>query len=167
MSRLSSSDLVDVLGTPFAPDVLAGELGSAVVVDLTDVPDVIEPSVIDTVLTLPVLLVGLTGQPERPGSTGASLVDVLLSLDDAELDVVLGRLEANPLASISLALLLRASEQRSVPDGLVAESATYSMLQGGPEFARWRGQPAAEEEARRPSPDGSSPGRTPGSHFRR
>ncbi len=46
--------------------------------------------------------------------------------------------ERTPLAAMSLVLLLRDSERRPVHDGLVAESITYSMLQGGPEFAAWR-----------------------------
>jgi enoyl-CoA hydratase/carnithine racemase len=40
-------------------------------------------------------------------------------------------------------LLLRGAEGRSVDDGLVAESAVYSMLQAGPEFAAWRDGRAA------------------------
>ena len=44
---------------------------------------------------------------------------------------------ANPLAATALALHLRGSDGRSVTEGLVAESVTYSLLQGGPEFARW------------------------------
>jgi 1,4-dihydroxy-2-naphthoyl-CoA synthase len=36
------------------------------------------------------------------------------------------------------AWLLRAAPARSVSDGLVAESAAYSVLQSGPEFAAWR-----------------------------
>jgi enoyl-CoA hydratase/carnithine racemase len=35
-------------------------------------------------------------------------------------------------------MLLRSSGSRSVADGLLAESAVYSMLQGGPELAAWR-----------------------------
>jgi Enoyl-CoA hydratase/isomerase len=153
VSRLSSSELLDVLDTPFAPDVLGGELGSAVVVDLTDAADILEPSVVAAVHSLPVLVVGLTGEPDCPSRAAASLADVLLSPDDAEIGVVLECLEANPLAAISLALLLRASERRSVPDGLVAESVTYSMPQGGPEFARWRAsRPPRERQGGREPP---------------
>ncbi|MDQ1515769.1 MAG: hypothetical protein QOE80_1599, partial [Actinomycetota bacterium] len=48
------------------------------------------------------------------------------------------RFEQTPLAATALALLLRGSENRSVEEGLVAESAAYSTLQAGPEFTRWR-----------------------------
>jgi enoyl-CoA hydratase/carnithine racemase len=42
-----------------------------------------------------------------------------------------------PLAGVSAALLLR-SPRPDVDDGLNAESATYSLLQAGPEFQAWR-----------------------------
>jgi enoyl-CoA hydratase/carnithine racemase len=45
--------------------------------------------------------------------------------------------EANPIAAASLDLLLGLTEQLDVPSGLVAESATYSMLQAGPEHRAW------------------------------
>jgi len=55
---------------------------------------------------------------------------------------VLGAIEQNlarfPIASVALALLLRSQPGRSVDEGLVAESAVYSVLQSGPEFAAWR-----------------------------
>jgi hypothetical protein len=141
---------LELLDTPFGPDVVAGELGSAVVVDLTDAPDLIQPSAVEALVTLPVLLIGLIGQPDRPKPTAASLVDVLVTPGDPAVDVMLGCLGAYPNAVISLALLLRASERRTVPDGLVAESAAYSMLQGGPEFARWR---ASRPAKKRPGGD--------------
>jgi enoyl-CoA hydratase/carnithine racemase len=47
-------------------------------------------------------------------------------------------LAANPVAGSALALLLRSSSGLDVPAGLVAESATYSALQDGAEFRRWR-----------------------------
>src|SRR5262249_29704565 len=54
------------------------------------------------------------------------------------LDAIIERFHANPMASTSLALLLRGSEQRPIGDALAAESAVYSTLQSGREFARWR-----------------------------
>ena len=47
-------------------------------------------------------------------------------------------IDANPQAATSLAVLLRASDTRSVADGLHAESAVYGVLQAGAEFAAWR-----------------------------
>ena len=71
--------------------------------------------------------------------------------DDAQLGAVLATVADSPLASTTLAVLLRTGPHRSVPEGLVAESAAYGLLQGGPEFARWRaGHPARA----RPEPAG-------------
>jgi enoyl-CoA hydratase/carnithine racemase len=50
---------------------------------------------------------------------------------------------ANPVAGAALALLLRGSAGLGVPAALVAESATYSALQEGTEFRRWRSDHAA------------------------
>jgi hypothetical protein len=44
----------------------------------------------------------------------------------------------HPIAATTLALLLRGQGHLSVGEGLVAESAAYSVLQSGPEFAAWR-----------------------------
>ncbi len=62
----------------------------------------------------------------------------MLSEDDPVLERVEENLAAQPIASTTLALLLRGAERRSLSDGLVAESASYSVLQSGPEFAAWR-----------------------------
>jgi enoyl-CoA hydratase/carnithine racemase len=70
---------------------------------------------------------------------------VLVAPTGAELDRLTGTVAANPLAATAFALLLRTApatpgpaEPAAVQAGLIAESATYSMLQAGPEFARWR-----------------------------
>ena len=64
------------------------------------------------------------------------LADV--TIDEGGLDPIVDALERAPMAALALVLLLRGGGQRSIEDGLVAESLTYSMLQGGPEFAAWR-----------------------------
>jgi enoyl-CoA hydratase/carnithine racemase len=63
---------------------------------------------------------------------------VLLAADDPLVELLLATIAAQPIAAAALAVLLRASELRSVEDGLAAESAVYSTLQAGPEFAAWR-----------------------------
>ena len=50
----------------------------------------------------------------------------------------MANLEACPITAATLALLLRGQPDRSLDLGLVAESAAYSVLQAGPEFAGWR-----------------------------
>jgi enoyl-CoA hydratase/carnithine racemase len=73
----------------------------------------------------------------------ADLVDLVV--EDAR--SVMAAVQANPQAAVTLALVLRASLTLAVPAGLAAESAAYSMLQAGVEFARWRlgASPASPE----------------------
>ena len=74
---------------------------------------------------------------------GADLVDVVVG-DAVAATRVVEAIDERPLAATALALLLRGADRRSVPDGLVAESATYSLLQFAPEHVGWldrRGPP--------------------------
>ena len=50
----------------------------------------------------------------------------------------MANVRARPRPSVALALLLRGQPRRTLDDGLVAESAVYSTLQAGPDFAAWR-----------------------------
>ena len=80
----------------------------------------------------------LLAPPELSGEAMVPVDDV-----DLAIDALTGAVVTNPQASIALAELLRIGAYRSVPQGLVAESLTYSTLQAGPEFAEWltqRGQ---------------------------
>jgi enoyl-CoA hydratase/carnithine racemase len=70
------------------------------------------------------------------GPEPSALVDVVVAHD--ELDAVAQQVRDAPLAAVALALLLRSRDGRTLEEALVAESTTYSMLQAGPEFARWR-----------------------------
>lgn len=74
------------------------------------------------------------------------LCDVALSEDDPMIGRVEENLAAAPIAATTLALLLRGVDRRSLGDGLVAESAAYSVLQSGPEFAAWRASHPARTE---------------------
>lgn len=62
--------------------------------------------------------------------------DVVVTADELESTRV--RIERTPIAAAAGALLLRGAERRTIDDGLLVESATYSALQAGPEFAAWR-----------------------------
>jgi enoyl-CoA hydratase/carnithine racemase len=77
----------------------------------------------------------LLAEPDAPAEL-EPLVDV--APDGSSWVPTLDQIGRTPLAAVALALLLRSSMHRDVDEGLVAESATYSMLQAGPEFARWR-----------------------------
>ena len=58
-----------------------------------------------------------------------------------------------PLCTGALAVLLQQTGLLPVWEGLVAESATYSTLLAGPEFARW----LEDSPPRKPAPDGDEP----------
>jgi Enoyl-CoA hydratase/isomerase len=64
--------------------------------------------------------------------------DVVVPAGGVGLEAIEATVAANPLASTTLTTLLRDAAVRSVDEGLLAESAAYSALQGGPEFAAWR-----------------------------
>jgi enoyl-CoA hydratase/carnithine racemase len=81
-------------------------------------------------------------------AASAPFVDAPAGLD-AAMEQLNARLALNPVAGTALALQLRISAGLGVPAGLIAESATYSALQEGAEFRRWR----ASRPAREPEPD--------------
>jgi hypothetical protein len=85
----------------------------------------------------PVVVVGLR-EPRWSGTVPAHHpCDVVIAADDPALGELLHGVAARPLASTSLAVLLRRTPHADVDAGLAAESAVYSMLQSGPEFAEW------------------------------
>jgi hypothetical protein len=123
-------------GTPMLVVHVTDAAGGAVLADLDldalpcavvlVVPD---PAVIRDARTLAVGDVVLTEDPQAPRPMVAD-TDALNDIERA--------ITANPIAAASAVLLLRGSETRSVADGLIAESSTYSTLQAGAEFHRWR-----------------------------
>lgn len=79
--------------------------------------------------------------------TYVPVTDVDTSADQLERSV-----RGAPLAALTLVGLLRATERLPVSEGLGAESAAYSTLLAGPEFAAWRaGRP------RRPGSSSADP----------
>jgi len=89
--------------------------------------------------SLPVIVAALAADT---ASRGPSAVD--LTVDHADAERLVGMIAANPVAATSFVLLLRAAEDVPVDTALALESATYSMLQGGAEFAAWRQRTADE-----------------------
>jgi enoyl-CoA hydratase/carnithine racemase len=130
-SEWSGDDLVESLLAPVEPP-FAGE-----VVVLTSPPaataDRIRPA-LDRLVTLPCVVVTAPGI-----TTDAALqfADAVAATDDELTAVVEGAARA-PVAAAATALLLRSAERRSLEDGLVAESAVFSALQGGAEHRAWR-----------------------------
>lgn len=96
---------------------------------------------------LPVVVCALGEGVGRAGPRHADLV-----VDAATVPSLAARVATNPIAATTLVLLLRSIERLDVDAGLVAESTAYSMLQGGEEFARWRGTVPPEVEM----PDGAT-----------
>jgi len=73
---------------------------------------------------------------DRLGGDGPEAADLVVGRDDRE--ALVGSVERCPLAATSLAVLLRGLPGTEAEVALGLESATYSMLQSGPEFAQWR-----------------------------
>jgi enoyl-CoA hydratase/carnithine racemase len=89
--------------------------------------------VIDRLASLPCVIVAV----DRPAGEAPTLADVAPELGVASVDDIVAVVEKNPGAATSLVLCLRQGSA-SLGRALVAESATYSLLQAGAEFARWR-----------------------------
>jgi len=77
------------------------------------------------------------------------LAEVLIAevLGDTADEATRAGAKANPIASAALAVLLRATADLPVTSALVAESATYSTLQAGPEHERWLGDRERKQRA--------------------
>ena len=94
--------------------------------------------------SLPLVVVGvLHGEVDE---NWLELCDVVVGAGDPVLGAIEENLERFPLTAAALALLLRDQPGRLVDEGLVAESAVYSVLQSGPEFAAWRAQHPVRHE---------------------
>ncbi len=81
-----------------------------------------------------------------PDDGWLELCDVVIAEDEPARRAIEQNLETMPIATTALALLLRGQRARDSGDGLVAESATYSLLQAGPEFAAWRARTPARTD---------------------
>jgi hypothetical protein len=100
-----------------------------------DLPDPGKPPREERV-SLPFVVVGVTH-----GAVDVrwfEICDVVVEEGDDALDAVAVNVAEHPVTATTLALLLRTQDRLSVDEGLVAESAAYSVLQSGPEFASWR-----------------------------
>ncbi|MBV8461950.1 MAG: enoyl-CoA hydratase/isomerase family protein [Acidimicrobiales bacterium] len=87
-------------------------------------------------VSLPFVVVGVTRGAVDDRWT--RLCDVVVADGDPAQGAIEENLAAHPVAGTTLALLLRGQDGLGIGAGLVAESAAYSVLQSGPEFAAWR-----------------------------
>ena len=160
--ELTGNELADIVASPSATEELSVAAGVAmVIVDLSTAQANGRFSgggaVLDTVSLLPcVLAARVSPLAAPPWWELADRCDVLLSPDSADeaeaalfdrgmvavtdndIDDLRRNVLGAPLAAVALAMLLRHGSSRSIAEGLQAESTLYSLLQAGPEFARWR-----------------------------
>ena len=151
---ITPRELVDLLDSPYSDDQLAAGV-HAVAVHLlgSEASDLLAGR--RDAGSLPLVVVGVVAPQQRtargPGEAPA-VFDVVLDDDDPRLDVVLRTITSRPMASTSLALLLRGSAHLSVEHALAAESAVYSTLQSGSEFAAWRAENTRKAPVLDPGP---------------
>lgn len=156
IGRIDLGSFSDLLASPFADELSAATGTPSVVIDLDRKTTRALPPVGEAISSVPCVSIGVARRPVATGARRlANLLDVVIVEPDvaspglarpvqpadgadAALSRVLGVISAAPMAATALALLLRSGPPSVVGPGLVAESATYSMLQAGPEFARWR-----------------------------
>ncbi len=120
-----------MLLSPYLDDLLADGLSAVVVVAEPGHPvnDFDAGSV-------PLVIIGVTAPDDRLGS--ARVFDVVLVEDDPSLHQITTVIDSNPIAATCLVVLLRGSVALPVDHALAAESAVYSVLQSGAEFASWQ-----------------------------
>jgi enoyl-CoA hydratase/carnithine racemase len=152
----------DLVADPEAAETISAATGCPLVIVDADEGQARSMLTDLNITALPAVVAVLAPDPGRLPDRCFAAADVILTEDDqapgpftrppggvqAGLAALREALAANPVAGTALALLLRSSAGLSVPAGLVAESATYSTLQAGREFERWRsGHPVRAPEA--------------------
>ena len=140
-NAMSPGEVVRALADPAAPERFSVLTGEAILrIDLAGAEGgrarEHAARAAERLAELPALSIAF-GAAESPSAFAlAAAADVRLSEDDAgELAAIEESVAKAPLASLGLVQLLRASEKRTIYEGLVAESLVYSTLQSGPEFA--------------------------------
>ena len=139
LDLLSADALLAELRSDIAP-----ERSGAVMVTLTEGMPAPADVADERRASLPFVVVGVTRG--AIGDPWLRLCDVVVEEGDPALGAIAANLAACPITGTTLALLLRGQHGLSVGDGLVAESAAYSVLQSGPEFAAWRAAHPARTE---------------------
>lgn len=152
MTVITVAHLADILSAPHGIEQLIGPCGAgAVVVDVTDADDEAGHD-LEALAATTAGAAGVLVAIGSPHSATAATFDVIVD-DTAAADEIVRAFDRNPLAATALAMLLRGGGRRTVADGLVAESSTYSLLQAGPEHRAW-----LDSLSRKPrEPDDRSP----------
>jgi Enoyl-CoA hydratase/isomerase len=159
--ELDAPALRDLLADPVAAEGLSAVTGTPlVIVEVGDAAAGQMLAGLDITL-VPAVVLAVARDPLALPPDAFTAADVILTEDaaagapfvgpadgvSAAIETIGASLGENPVAGTALALLLRSSAGLPVPAGLIAESATYSALQEGSEFRRWRsGRPARPPE---------------------
>jgi enoyl-CoA hydratase/carnithine racemase len=131
--------------SPFAAETLSHPSGLVVVTTSDD--SVPEAGVVDRLSSHPCIVVAVGRSPgDQP-----PLADAIEEEGVASVDQIVRAVERNPGAATALVLCLRETPP-SLGRALVAESATYSLLQAGPEFAHWRASRPVRAGGQHPGP---------------
>jgi hypothetical protein len=134
---VGAEPLLDALRRGSAAETFAGDAGGLIVVRIGEGDPGPDRRAVAAMVSQP-FVVALVPTSASYDRSWLALGDVVLGERDEALSEIVANVEANSRAAVALALLLRGQPRRSLEDGLVAESAVYSMLQAGPEFAAWR-----------------------------
>jgi Enoyl-CoA hydratase/isomerase len=159
--KLDARALRDLLADPAAAEELSAATGTPlVIVEAGDAAAGRALAGLDITL-VPAVVLAVAADPRHLPPAAFPAADVILTEDAAAgapfvgpgdgvaaaIEQISATLDENPVAGAALALLLRSSAGLPGPAALIAESATYSALQEGAEFRRWRsGRPARPPE---------------------
>jgi len=128
--HVTDGELDALLASPRADD----ELREPVTIVVGRDGGRVSQAALDRLTVTPCVVIGVGHDATAPPPH----VDLVVEDDVCALDDVVATVDAHPLASTTLTVLLRSGPHRSLEAGLAAESAAYSTLQGGPELAAWR-----------------------------
>ncbi len=138
--ELAPAEYEDLIRSPFVDEHLAGE-GRVSMIILRAASN--RPSSgISSPGALPVVV---TWIGDEFGGDGPANADVVV--DESGVQELTAAIGESPIAAATLAVLLRTQTTLSVDGALAAESAAYSVLQAGPEFAAWRASAAVRGDS--------------------
>lgn len=134
LERLASPDAIELYSPLSGAGLLVADFGRSAAG--------LEPGAVEAACAalarLPCPSLALAGErPEPALERLLARFDVVASSRE-ELVPIAASARLAPLAAQALVQLLRLGAGLGIHDALVAESLAYSMLQSGPEFARWR-----------------------------
>ena len=132
LHRLTIDQIVDDLRLgPPVPDWARPDVPNIVAVALDDADPGLD-------LALRAHLAAVVVAIGPPEADAPAWCDVVVEDGSPTLERINRIVHETPIAATALVQVLRGAEQRTMEEGLLVESAVYSSLQAGPEFAKWR-----------------------------